>query len=192
MGIDLVTLAEYKAYVGITSTEQDTAMSNLITGVSDLVKTLCFRSFVDHIDDPIVEVFNGGMPTYVLQEGPVIAVKGLEWSADYGNTYTDLTEFVDYVVSTDSDNPVIYCVNAEYFPPGINAYRVTYTSGYETVPNDLKLAVMDLVTYYLKHDSAVHSTKNPGSNTIQIEYITKTDLPAPIKRVLDIYTDSYN
>ena len=190
MGVDLIKLADYKTYVGVTSTTQDTVMGNLIASVSTLVKSLCFRSFVDHVDDPLVEVFSGGLPYYVLGESPLISVRGLEYSKDYGNTYTDLIEFTDYVVN--KENNTIFCISTEYFPKVINGYRVTYTCGYEVLPMDLKLAVMDLVTYYLKHDSAVHSQKVPGSNTIQIEYITKTDLPAPIKRVLDLYTDSYN
>jgi hypothetical protein len=59
------------------------------------------------------------------------------------------------------------------------------------MPEDLKLAVLDLVTYYVKNDMAVHSPKSPGTNTVQIEYITKNTLPAHIARVLDQYTANY-
>ena len=53
------------------------------------------------------------------------------------------------------------------------------------------MAVLDLVTYYRRHDAAIHSSKNPGSNTVQIEYISTTSLPAHIRRVLDLYKADY-
>jgi hypothetical protein len=73
----------------------------------------------------------------------------------------------------------------------INGYKVSYFAGYEVVPEDLRLAVLDLVTYYRKNDGAIHSTKAPGTNAVQIEYISTTSLPAHIKRVLDFYVADY-
>ena len=73
------------------------------------------------------------------------------------------------------------------FTPHINGYKVTYTAGYEELPEDLKVAVLDLVTYYLKNDMAVKSQRDAGSNTVQIEYITKNTLPSHIARVFDLY-----
>ena len=78
------------------------------------------------------------------------------------------------------------------FPYYINGYRLSYTAGYEILPEDLKLAVLDLISYYIKNDSAVHSNKAPGTNTVQIEYVTTTSLPAHIRRVLDLYANTYN
>lgn len=51
---------------------------------------------------------------------------------------------------------------------------------------------MDLVTYYVKNDMSVHSPKAPGTNTVQIEYVLSTTLPAHIRRVLDQYTGNFN
>jgi hypothetical protein len=59
------------------------------------------------------------------------------------------------------------------------------------VPADLKLAVLDLVTYYRKNDGAIHSTKAPGTNSVQIEYVSTASLPAHIRRVLDMYVADY-
>ena len=35
---------------------------------------------------------------------------------------------------------------------GVAAVKVVYTAGYSAVPSDLKLAVIDLLTYYLKDE----------------------------------------
>lgn len=190
MASNLITLNEYKTYVGIVSPTQDDAITTIITKVSQLVKSVCRRSFVDWVDEIKTEVFSGG-DRFTLQEFPVIAVANLEYSSDYGATYTSLTEYTDWVLDRQTEQIVTLSV-AGTFEYAVNGYRVSYTAGYETIPEDLKLAVLDLVTYYLKNDSAVHSNKAPGTNAVQIEYISTSSLPAHIKRVLDLYMSNYN
>jgi hypothetical protein len=208
MGLSLVTRAEYKAYQGISSTTSDATIDALIVKVSELVKSLCGRTFVDYVNDAKVEYSEGGSPTIELAETPVLSVSSLEYSSDYGQTYTALTEYENYVFSKTSNNlrPILVASpppeilgyvpygsrSNPMFPEAINGYRVTYTAGYETLPEDLKLAILDLISYYIKNDSAVHTHKLAQPNTMQVEYVTSTNLPAHIKRILDLYTASYN
>lgn len=185
---DLITRQEYKAYKGITSPNQDTAIDTLIPKVSAFIKNICRRSFVDYVNDPKTETFKGG-PYLLLTESPVIQVLSVEYSSDYGNTYTELTEFTDFVLDVEEEK--IVPISSTAFPLIVNGYKVSYFAGYETLPQDLKLAAMDLVEYYLRNDMAVHSPKAPGTNSVQIEYISTTNLPAHIKRVLDLYMAHY-
>lgn len=189
MATDLITLAEYKAYVGVTSPNQDIAIKLLIPKVSALTKNYCRRTFNDFVNDAKVEVFKGGS-ALVLSEFPILSVSSVELSTDYGSTYSSLVEFTDYAVDVTSDT--IVPVTVPEFPSYINGYKVTYTAGYETVPEDLKIAVMDLLTYYLKNDMAVKSQRDAGSNTVQIEYITRNTLPSHISRVFDLYLANVN
>jgi hypothetical protein len=190
MGANLVTLAEYKAYAGITSTNSDTEINAIIPKVSQLVKTICRRTFVDYVNDSKEEIFTGGWSKLFLKEYPILAIDSVEASTDYGQTYTELIEFTDYVL--DREDEAITCIYANEFPKYVNGYKVTYTGGYETLPDDLKIAVLDLVTYYIKNDMSVHSPKAPGTNSVQIEYVTNANLPAHIMRVLYLYMGSYN
>jgi hypothetical protein len=187
MGANLITKAEYKTYAGITSTNQDAEIDLLIPRVSELVKTYCRRTFVDYYNEVKIEVFAGGYGSLLLKETPVVQVLSVQKSTDYGQNYSDLTEFVDWVQNADH----IICINPRGFEPLINGYLVSYFAGYETVPQDLRLALLDLITYYRKNDAAIHSTKAPGTNAVQIEYISTTSLPAHIKRVLDLYVADY-
>jgi hypothetical protein len=190
MGLPLVTAAEYKAYIGITSTNQDAAIASVIPKVSELVKTICRRTFVDYIDNNKVEVFKGGETALNMKESPLLGVSGVEFSDDFGNTYIDLTEFTDYVIDTETNQINLISVYYQGIKK-VNAFRVTYTAGFEVIPVDLKLAIFDLITYYLRHEMALHTNKNVGANTVQIEYITNTTLPAHIKRILDLYCENY-
>lgn len=190
MGLDLVTLQEYKNYAGLTSTTQDTAIKAIIPKVSELVKSICRRTFVDNVDEAKIEIFKGG-ELLSLSEYPVISVDSVEYSADYGANYILLTEFTDWVLDQSAAN-VMPTTSLGVFPYGINAYKVTYYAGYETLPVDLKLAVLDLISYYLKNDSAVHNSGSPRGNTVQVQYIMSTALPSNIQRILDLYKANYS
>jgi hypothetical protein len=190
MGMNLVTRAEYKTYAGISSTTSDAEIDLLITTASAFVKNYCNTTFIDHYDDPKVESFNGGgFDRFYLKEHPIVAISSVEYSSDYGATYNTLTEYTDWVY-----DPSVIAIRSLWntgFTNTINGYRVTYNCGYETTPADLKIAVLDLVSYYRRNDSAIHSTKSISPNTMQIEYVSNTSLPAHIKRVLDIYAVDY-
>jgi len=189
MALNLVTLAEYKAYIGINSSNQDTIINAILPKVSALVKNLCRRTFVDYAATDKVEYFDGGTSYISPDEYPIISVTSLEYSSNYGSTYSALADFTDYAVRKASGN--IIPTKSLTFSEAINGYKLTYKAGYTELPEDLKLAVLDLVTYYIKNDSAIHSSKAPGTNSVQIEYVTTTNLPAHIKRVLDLYMANY-
>lgn len=191
MGLDLVTITEYKAYMGIANPANDASITALITKVSGLVKTICRRTFVDYVNDSKVDVLRGGLPL-IPSEYPVLSVGSVEFSADYGKTYTTLVEYEDYVLDTQLGQVVFLVAQYNDMMPMPNAFKLTFNAGYEEIPADLKLAVFDLITYYTRNDGAVHSNRAPGSNTVQIDYVTNNKLPAHISRVLELYMADYS
>lgn len=188
MGADLVTLQEYKIHNSINSTNQDAELKLLIPQVSELVKTYCRRTFIDYYDEAKTEFFDGGFNNFLLKETPVVQVIAVSSSDDYGQTYSKLTKFKDWVQKSDQ----IISLDPRGFPEKVNGYKVDYFAGYEAVPNDLKIAVLDLIYYYMRSDSAVHSTKSVSPNTMQISYITDSSFPAHIRRILDLYQADYS
>ncbi len=184
---DLIDIDEYKVYKNITSTEQDEILEQIIPSVSTLVKSYCARTFIDNYDlgleefTPIVEIYNGGETIYYTSEQPIQGITSIEYSEDYGQTYTALVEFTDYVLDLQNDRIALFNGDLISIP---NALKITYTGGYINLPNDLKLAVLDLISYYLKRESVPRKTS--GSN-VSIEYITNSDFPPHIKRILDLY-----
>jgi hypothetical protein len=187
MAIDLVTKAEYKTYMGITSTNSDSEIDFLIPKVSDLVKSYCRRTFVDYYTNIKVEVFDGGFKELLLKETPVVSVSTVAYSDDYGKTYTNLVKYENWILKGDA----IICLNPGGFKEQINGYKVSYFAGYDGLPGDLKLAVLDLVEYYSRNNGAVHSSRDLNPNTTQINYVASTNLPATIKRVLDQYVADF-
>lgn len=181
----LITVNEYKDYVGIVSSDQDVKITNVIKYVSDLVKSYCNRNFIDNYSGTsytnIVEYYNGGFTKYYTKEFPIVSIVSIAYSLDLGVTYTALTANTDYVLDIQYDR--VHIVNAENIV-GVNAYKITYTGGYKETPQALKVAVLDLVKYYMKQEEVPR--KAAGTNVV-LEYITSSDLPPHIKRVLDLY-----
>ena len=63
---DLVTLAEYKEAEGISSPKEDLRLATLVPAVSQLVKTYCANSIIDHYSTNKVEVFCTNWDTYLV------------------------------------------------------------------------------------------------------------------------------
>lgn len=187
MALNLVTRAEYKEYAEINSTNSDDIIDILVPRVSMLVKNYCRRTFVDYVDTDKVEIFNGAVAYYIPEELPLIGTPTLDYSVDYGQTYTPLVPYTDWAI----DGTFIVPLLTTEFPKAIQGYKLTYRAGFDDVPDDLTLAVMDLITYYRKNDGAVNSLKHVNTNSMQIEYLSDTALPSHIKRVLDMYVLDY-
>jgi len=192
MGLALVTKKEYKDYIGINGTNQDGEIDALVPRVSDLVKNYCRRTFIDYVDDAKIDYFNGGLLRYYPQEYPLIQLISVETSTDYGANYTEMTEYTDYIF--DYETQSLYSLSSTgVFPPLINGYKFTYYAGYETVPEDLKLAIFDMITYYLKNESVVKNLRIPTTQIMQLEYGPMvTNFPPHIARVLNLYKSSWD
>ncbi len=189
---DLITLATYKTAEGIQATKDDAKLELLITSVSQLVKTYCNTTFVDYYTNAKTELSNINYNEAFVQlsEGPVVMSDGnkpvVSERDSITSSYTTLTQDVDYYVDTDLD--CIYRMNKAW-PKGPGAVKVVYKAGYATIPADLKLAVIDLITYYHKDEHKARQTIAGASIQNQSSSSQRNNVAFPdhIKRVLDLY-----
>ena len=190
---DLITLQEYKTAQAITQPKDDARLNVLIPSVSQLIKTYCGNSFVDYYSSNKTETFTIDWGTHVVEltESPVNAIVSVQEAQSYGGAYTTLTTAAqEYALSTETD--CVYRTTTSGYrnwPVGIETVKVVYTAGYSAIPGDLKLAVLDLVTYYLRDEHKLRqsiagaSLQNPGS----AGQTNNVGFPDHIKRVLDLY-----
>lgn len=183
----MIDLDGYKTYMGISSPNMDEEIESRIEIAEALAANYCGISFTDYSDTPVTERFDGGYKM-ILTHYPIIDVEGVY--AGYGDTPEELIEYVDWVLDVKESRATIVFLNAPK-PIKPSWYSVKYRAGFDELPKDLEAAIFDLVTYYRQNDGAIHSAKTVGSNTVQIEYITNTGLPAHIRRVLDMYRTHY-
>ena len=153
----------------------------------------CLYSFVDYYSSNKTETFTIDWGTHVVEltESPVNTIVSVQEAQSYGGAYATLTTTAqEYALSNETD--CVYRTTTSGYknwPVGIETVKVVYTAGYSAIPGDLKLAVLDLVTYYLKDEHKLRqsiagaSLQNQGSSTQR----DNVSFPDHIKRVLDLY-----
>ena len=189
---NLIDIDTYKISEGIQSTKDDSRINSLITSVSALVKTYCGNSIVDFYSSNKVEEFTINWNTNLVQltEIPLVSVVSVEERDDYSASYTTVpaTEyFADSLI--DGIYRVSTAGGAKMWPDGPASVKITYKAGYSTCPADLQLAVIDLITYYLKNEHKARQTMQ-GASIQNITSSSQRDnvaFPDHIKRVLDLY-----
>tara|TARA_B110000305_G_C19276901_1_gene557293 strand:- start:390 stop:977 length:588 start_codon:yes stop_codon:yes gene_type:complete len=190
---DLITLQEYKTAEGITQPKEDARLNVLIPSISQLVKTYCGNSFVDYYSTNKTETFNIEWATHTVQltESPVNTIVSVEEATAYGSTLTALTIGAQEYALNKSTDCILRTTSAGYknWPLGIETVKVVYTAGYSAVPADLKLAVIDLMTYYFKNEHKERRTIAGASiqNASTTSQANNVSFPDHIKRVLDLY-----
>ena len=191
---NLITLQDYKTAEGITQPKDDSRLNVLIPSVSQLVKTYCGNSFVDFYSSNKTETFTIDWATHIVQltESPVYSIVSVKERTSYSSSYDTLTTGAyEYYLDTSTDSILRTLSSGRYrnWPQGVDSVEVVYRAGYSAVPADLKLAVLDLVTYYLKDEHKQRQTiagaslQNQGSTSQN----NNVSFPDHIKRVLDLY-----
>lgn len=189
---DIIDINIYKQAKALTGDKENERIEILCSYVSQLIKTYCGNSFVDYATSPKVEYFSikDSQKRIQLEEWPVIEVSEVAERTDPTLSYTVLTDNTDYVV--DEDTEIIERID-QSFPKGVKSLKVTYTAGYTTLPTDLLLAAIDLVSFYLHEEHKTQkqlfgaSITNAGTSTIR----GNIGFPDHIKRVLDLYREIF-
>jgi hypothetical protein len=133
----------------------------------------------------------------MLDESPVNTVTSVAERESQADSYitlitgnSDSSGKYEYVVDTYTDSIIRTNDSAiKYFAKGWQAVKVVYTAGYSATPEDLKLAVYDLIKYYLKDERKARMqiagamVENQVSSSIR----GNTGFPDHIKRILDFY-----
>lgn len=175
----------------MSNPKDDLRIQTLIPSISELVKTYCGNSFIDFFSTNKVEEFSINWGTHVVQltESPVNSIVSVETRDSVTESYTTLAS-TDYYLDSDTDS-VFYVLGSGYrnWPKGAGSVKVTYTAGYATLPTDLKLAVIDLITYYFKREHRERKTLGGASiqNSPTTSVAGNIGFPDHIKRVLDLY-----
>ena len=190
-GLDLISLADYKTLAGISSSTDDSKLEELIDSVSQLVKTYCGVSFLDYYSADKTEFITKNFSTHLVEltESPVTTVTSVEERTSPTASYITLTVNTDYVLDATTD--CLYRMSGsgyQNWQTGPNSVKVVYRAGYSALPQDLRLAVVDLITYYNKNEQKQRQTI--AGATIQNSTTSMRNSPAfpdHIKRVLDMH-----
>jgi hypothetical protein len=191
--LNLITLDDYKTAKKITGFGDDVRLEELVTSVSQLVKTYCNNTFVDFFSSNKTETFNIDFDNYTVSvdEVPLNSVVSVEERESISSSYATLVNDSDYYVDFETDSILRSNGSNGYknFAKGPGAVKVTYRGGYASCPADLKLAVIDLISYYHKDEHKQRQTLSGASiqNQGTSGQSGNVGFPDHIKRILDLY-----
>ena len=197
---NLVTLQQYKDFAGLQGVQSDARINTLIPQVTQLVKTYCGTSILDYYSSAKTDYFDilDSITTRVmLDESPVNTVTSVQERGNQAESYVTLiTENSDssgkyeYIIDTMTDSIIrTNSTGNKYFPRGYKAVKVIYTAGYSATPDDLQLAVYDLIKYYLKDErkARMQIAGAMVENQVSTSLRNNIGFPDHIKRILDFY-----
>ena len=162
------TLAEAKAQAIVTYSDDDALITALITKARKMIENYCNISIVTQSVVMTADLYN----EYELPYGPVSGITGVQtrsgnegsgpasYTTAASGWSTDGVQFLSFMPSNggafDPNSPF-----RGYFqwgpwasPYGVtpgNRYRISYTTGYSIVPDDLKQAVLVQVAWLYEH-----------------------------------------
>ena len=197
---NLVTLQQYKDFAGLQGVKTDARINVIIPQITQVVKTYCGTSLIDYYSSAKTEYFNiqDTLTTRVmLDEGPVVSVTSVQERDSQADTYiTLITENSDssgkyeYIIDSTTDSIIrTTSTGTKNFRIGHKAVKVVYTAGYSATPADLKLAVFDLIKYYLKDErkARMQIAGAMVENQVSTSLRNNIGFPDHIKRILDFY-----
>lgn len=155
----MVTLTELKNHLAIQDDKHDQRLNALLRGAIAFVKSYCGRQFTYGTYTEQVEFVNG---VGFINESPIDEVVSVVDSMD--NTYTVwyTTNLCMIKLETKTNNIL----------------TVAYKGGYNTIPEDLKLGVMQYCEYMWNKPMGVHGTGEAELRTYYEDFDTS---------VIDLY-----
>lgn len=174
--IDLVTLADVKAYIGSSGID-DQLLTRLVTASSQYIQSWLNRTFASAAYTETRDG-NGGQ-RMLFANYPVTAVSSLT---------------IDGIAIPLSTSPLIpgyvfsstgIMLRSYTFTQGFQNVVIGYTAGYATVPEDIRQACIDMVALKYRQRDRI----GINSKTLAGEAVTfnTDDMPANVKTILGNY-----
>lgn len=158
-----VTLAQVKSHLIITVTDDDTMLTALITSCRKAIEEYCAISIVVKTVTLIADLCK----EWELPYGPVTGIQGVStrtgsegsgpgtYATQTSGWTTDGNEFVSFIPSgVGGFNPGTPFTGYFQWGPYVSErgypctrYKIIYTSGYSTVPEPLKLAILNEIAF---------------------------------------------
>jgi hypothetical protein len=176
----IATLSECKAYLGLgtNATLDDALITSIGDAVLDFMQTYTGRKI---LQDTYTETLNGrGESGIPVKNTPITGISSLLIDGlaiqSASNSYSYGYAFDDFFVY----------LRGYKFSRGQQNIQITYTGGYNPVPNDWKQAHIEFVAYKYKQKDRIGVTNITTGGITTTAYI-KSDVPPEVQIVMDRY-----
>jgi hypothetical protein len=148
-----IVVADVKEELGIEGTDDDDFIINLINRVTDYIDRYCKRTF--NADDYSDEMHSGDDTNYLLPRyWPINSIVRIQHRKTTLNTDSWSTIDSKYYHIEGHNKEVVF--KTGIFTQGVNNYRISYNGGYSTIPEDLKMACIQIVKKFFNDRKGSH------------------------------------
>lgn len=169
-----VSLAEIKTYLQLDLPDDDAVLTQIITFMDAEVIRATGKPFAD---TDYVEYFDGGFDTIVLSHTPVTEVDSIVDALGISTITEDDFRF--------TEGGLVERIPFTTWPCGKRRWVVTYSAGSATIPDDLKLAILqDVARLYNERNTALTQKTTEG-----MSQSIKMDVSDNVKRILSRHMD---
>ena len=146
-----VTLTEAKAFLGVTSTDDDTLITELIEGAREVVESYTRRSLFEQTLELSLDNFPHEGQVIRLPRPPVLAISSITYIDTAGDSQVWSSALYEHDTKSDNVQARVRPVWGEAWPSAraqIDSVVIEYTAGVATVaeiPTRAKVAVKNLV-----------------------------------------------
>jgi hypothetical protein len=182
---DLITTSEFKLFLDIQVSTWDTLIDSLVTSCSVWIENYCGGLRFKNSGSDVTEYYDGETQdddrmSIFVKNIPIISVTSVaSASGSYSSpTWTNFDAANDYVVNRQTGQISFFSL-----PEGKQNIRVIYQGGYSSVPEDLKLACLELVARtFNKRKSFGVSNESVGGASVTWEKELDVDLRKTLNR----------
>ncbi len=162
----LTSVADVKELLGITGSIQDNLITRNINYATKIILNYC--GVTSFNSTAYVEYYDGiGGNELVLRNKPVIDMTSVEWRDEAGNNASfELLDTEDFFV--DEEAGIIKSLIG--LGGTYHNWKITYTAGYATIPDDLAEACARMAAYMLENGTAGTSIKSKQEGQRKVEY----------------------
>ena len=143
---DIVLLTELKAYLGIPPEDetQDVKLSMILSFLTDWLRKE-FEMFGLGLEvQTLTELLNGNKLTYIFTRfRPIVSIATIHQDSHQIFDPTTLIAPTDY--RFEPTKGLIHLVNGLRFESDVLNVQVVYDSGFDPIPGDIKLALMNVI-----------------------------------------------
>lgn len=147
---ELCTTADLKTLLGISTTSQDALLAVVKAGVEKWAKTFTGRDLLTS-SSPYTEYHNGdGGGILRLDQHPITDIDSI--NIDGARVFAAATAIPEADIISDARAQALGFVEllTYRFSRGVKNVKVVYSAGYATVPEDLSMAVKQIVAKQFK------------------------------------------
>lgn len=174
---DLTTLAAVKEYLGLTGTEDDALLSNLITRISGIIEERLDRAI--SATAGVVDIITSlGSTTLVLKNYPIQVLTSVKVGED--GAFSETIPTSEYWVQLDRG--LLHRKNRAIWTPGYRNHEITYDAGFVPIPARFEHGTIRMVAIAFKRkDNILKQSQSLKDGSISIGGVAAGDFTDELK-----------